>query len=252
MKKIKDILGVLFYPIVLLVAEFISIIVFTLIFNLTSDYKLGTLEYTEKLGLFFANNRLWMLILMFLMLIPMFKKKCKIEKIKFNIKDIGLMILLGLLFSLTYNLILININNVFKFTNIFEQTNINIVITLLASGVVGPITEELIFRNIVYEKSKKIFRPIMAILFTGLLFGVCHGNMIQFIYAFLFNFLLIYVYEKYKSVYAPIIVHISANSGLQLFLFLVNYNNSCVSIVSLIICSLSLFISYKLMNKKEC
>ena len=58
------------------------------------------------------------------------------------------------------------------------------------------------------------------------------------------------VYEKYESIYAPIIVHISANSGLQLFLSFVNYNNYYVSIISLIICALSLFISYKFIKQK--
>ena len=189
MKKIKEIMGILCYPIILLVAEFVSIIVFTLIFNLTNNYDIGSLEYTENLGLFFGENRLWIIILSSLILIPIFKKNCHIKKLNSCFRCVFLLVLFGLSFGLTYNLILININNSIKFTKIFDGTNINIFISLLSSGIIGPIIEELIFRNIVYEKSKRIFKPIIAILCTGLLFGICHGNIIQFVYAFLFKFL---------------------------------------------------------------
>jgi len=247
MKKIKDILGILFYPVMLLITEFASIVIFTLIFNITNNYTVGSLEYIENLGVFFADNQLWMVLLSTLMLIPIFKKKCSVHRINLNFKDVGLLVLLGLSFGLTYNLILINLN----FTDLFDSSNTNLLITWLSSGIIGPIIEELIFRNIVYEKLKKVYQPLMAILFTGVLFGILHTNIIQFIYAFLFNFILIFTYEKYKSIYAPIIVHISANSGLQLFLVLVNYSNIYISIISLIVNIVILIFTYKFMNKSE-
>lgn len=249
MKRIKEILGVLIYPILLLVVEFSSILLFTLIFNMTNNYEIGSLEYTENLGIFFTNNRFWIVLVSFILLIPLYKKKCTINKMTFDIKNIILLILIGISFSLTYNLIILNLNRYLNFTDIFDGSNTNILITLLTSGLIGPIMEELVFRNIVYEKFKKIYKPISAILLTGILFGIFHGNLIQSIYVFLFNFILIFVYERYKSIYAPIIVHISANSGLQLFLSFINYNNIYVSLFSLIMSLIILLISYKLMNK---
>lgn len=251
MKKIKDLLGVLIYPILLLVVEFGLILLFTFIFNMNNNYEIGSLEYTERLGTFFANNRLWMVLISFILLIPLFKKKCNISKLNCDFKNIILLILVGISFSLTYNLILLNLNRYLNFTNIFDGTSTNLIITLLSSGIIGPIIEELVFRNIVYEKFKKFYKPLSAIFLTGLLFGVLHSNMLQFIYAFLFNFILIFVYEKYNSIYAPIIVHASANSGLQLFLSLINYNNIYVSVTCLITCLIILLISHKLMNKNN-
>ena len=251
MKRIKEILGVLFYPILLLVVEFGLIFVFTLIFNITNDYEIGSLEYTENLSVFFNNNRIWIVLLSFILLLPLFKKKCNINKFSFNLKNIILLILLGVGFGLTYNLVLLNLNKLFPFTTIFEGNNSTILITLITSGLIGPIMEELVFRNIVYERLKKIVKPFVAIILTGLLFGLLHGNLIQFIYAFLFNFVLIFVYEKHKSIYAPIIVHVSANSGLQLYLSLINYNNIYISIVSLVMSLIIVLISYKLMNKEQ-
>lgn len=251
MKKIKEVLGVVIYPIILLLVQFGVILLFTLIFNMINNYEIGSVEYTDKLGIFFDNNRLWMVLVSFVLLIPVFKKKCNINKITFDFKNIILLVLLGISFGLTYNLILININRGLNFTDIFEGTNTNLAVTLLTSGIIGPIMEELIFRNIVYEKFKQFYKPLTAIILTGTIFGVFHGNIIQFVYVFLFNFILIFVYEKYKSIYAPIIVHISANSGLQLFLSLINHNNIYISLISLIISLTSLIISYKFINKNN-
>ena len=131
------------------------------------------------LGLFFGENRLWIIILSSLILIPIFKKNCHIKKLNSCFRCVFLLVLFGLSFGLTYNLILININNSIKFTKIFDGTNINIFISLLSSGIIGPIIEELIFRNIVYEKSKRIFKPIIAILCTGLLFIIFNINMVS-------------------------------------------------------------------------
>lgn len=251
MKRIKDFLGVLIYPVILLLVQFGLILLFTLIFNITNNYEIGSIEYVENLGIFFTNNKLWLAVLTFLLLIPLFKKKCTIKKLDFDLKNMILLILLGISFGLTYNLILINLNYGFNFTNIFDESNSNIIITVLASGIIGPIMEELIFRNIVYERFKKLYKPVASIILTGIIFGIFHGNIIQFIYVFLFNFILVFVYEKYQSIYAPIIVHISANVGLQLFLNFVNYNNIYTNIFSLIINLIVLLISYKKMNKSE-
>ncbi|MBE6152235.1 MAG: CPBP family intramembrane metalloprotease [Firmicutes bacterium] len=247
MKRIKEILGVLSYPIIFLVVQFGIIILFTLIFNLTNNYEIGSTQYTNQLGLFFSNNRLWIVALTFISLIPLFKKNCNINKIGVNFKQVTLLILLGLSFAISYNLILLNLN----ITNLFDGSNDKLVMTLLTSGIIGPIMEELIFRNIVYEKLKGMYKPLTAIILTGLIFGLFHGNLIQFIYAFLFNFILIFVYEKSRSIYTPIIVHVSANSGIQLFLSLINYNNIYVKLFGLIISAMVLYLSFKIIKKQD-
>lgn len=244
MKKIKEFLKVFIYPVILLASQFVSILLFTFIFNLTNNYEVGSNKYIENLSLFFSNNSIWIAVLTFLILIPIFKKKCNFNKLKVGTKDIIVLILIGISFAVLYNLILFNLN----FTDIFNNNGNNkLFITLIASGLIGPIMEELIFRNIVYEKLKKNYKPIFAVILTGILFGLFHGNIIQFIYVFLFNFIFIMVYEKYDSIYAPIIVHISANSGLQLFLTFVNYQNTYINIFSLILSIILMFFTTKIL-----
>lgn len=62
----------------------------------------------------------------------------------------------------------------------------------------------------------------LAIGISALLFAAFHGNIVQGIYAFVTGVLFAYVYEKYGSLKAPMIVHISANM-LSLGLACMNY-----------------------------
>ncbi|MBE6138317.1 MAG: CPBP family intramembrane metalloprotease [Firmicutes bacterium] len=248
MKRIKEFLRVLLYPGLLLLAQYVSIFIFTFIFNISNTYEVGSNEYVESLAYFFSDYRVIIVILSVLLLIPLFKKKCNFNKLSTNKYSIMLLVLNGISFALVYNLTLLHLNKHLNFTNIFDSSNTNLFLALIASGIIGPIMEELIFRNIVYERFKKSYKPIIAIALTGLLFGLFHGNIIQFLYAFLLNFILIFVYEKFQSIYAPIVVHVSANCGLQLFLTFINYNNIYISSMFLIINIMILITSYKLLN----
>ena len=88
----------------------------------------------------------------------------------------------------------------------------NYVIQIIAAGIIGPIIEELCFRFFMYGSLKKVFGFRPACIITSIVFGLTHGNLAQFMYAFLLSLIFIFVYEKYKSIAAPIIAHISANT----------------------------------------
>ncbi len=107
----------------------------------------------------------------------------------------------------------------------------NISIQIVTAVILGPIVEELIFRGLMYIRLKRMFGFWIASLVTGLIFGLYHGNVSQGIYAFIFSYGAIYIYEKYKKIYAPIIMHMVANgvSVLVTFVFK-DYNNSSGSV----------------------
>ncbi len=85
------------------------------------------------------------------------------------------------------------------------------VVIFLASGVLAPITEELLFRGLIYKRLRNRFGIIASMIFGSLLFGIVHGNLVQFIYAFLLGSIFSYIYEKFKTIIAPIIAHAGAN-----------------------------------------
>ena len=93
-------------------------------------------------------------------------------------------------------------------TQIFSY---DIVLQLIVLGVVAPIVEELIYRGLIYQRLKGFATIRQAFIISSLLFGLTHGNLIQAIYGFFMGLLLAYVYEKYKTLAAPILCHCGAN-----------------------------------------
>ncbi len=82
---------------------------------------------------------------------------------------------------------------------------------VLAAGIVCPIMEELLFRGVIYNRIKKMTPIWAAALISALLFGIYHGNVIQGIYGFIVGLLCVYIYERYKTIVAPCIFHMTAN-----------------------------------------
>lgn len=104
------------------------------------------------------------------------------------------------------------------------QTLINssdIMLNLIIISIIGPIFEELIFRKLLVDRTIKYGAKISIIL-SATLFGLMHGNLNQFFYAFLLGGFFAYVYIKTGKIIYPIILHISLNlMGSVLSLFVI-------------------------------
>ncbi|MCD8293439.1 MAG: CPBP family intramembrane metalloprotease [Prevotellaceae bacterium] len=90
-----------------------------------------------------------------------------------------------------------------------------------AAGIVclvllGPVLEELLFRGAVTKELLKRYKPLAALLFSGLLFGVFHINPAQVVGAALIGFLLAWVYYRTGSVVCGIVIHV-LNNGLSVY-----------------------------------
>ena len=83
----------------------------------------------------------------------------------------------------------------------------------LYSVLIAPITEEVLFRGVIYRRIRKLFGVRFAIVLSSIIFGLFHGNMVQFIYAFLVGLALAFVYERYGTLKAPMLFHIIANAS---------------------------------------
>lgn len=87
----------------------------------------------------------------------------------------------------------------------------SVLIQILTAGIFGPIVEELIFRGLIYKRLKRWTNILPAAVISSVLFGVFHGNWVQAPYAIIIGLAAVWLYEKYKSIAAPILFHISAN-----------------------------------------
>ena len=92
-----------------------------------------------------------------------------------------------------------------------NQFSTNLLLGLLCYGLITPIAEELIFRGVVYGYLRRMTYLKIAMIFSALLFGMYHGNLVQGIYGTLMGCLMVYAYEYFGSIKAAVIVHIIAN-----------------------------------------
>lgn len=84
-------------------------------------------------------------------------------------------------------------------------------VQILCLGILVPIAEELVFRGMMFKRMRGQASYRRAAVYSSLVFGLFHGNLVQMLYAFALGMMLTYVYEKYGSVKAPIVAHMVMN-----------------------------------------
>lgn len=89
-------------------------------------------------------------------------------------------------------------------------TGTGILPTLIFAGILSPIVEEIIFRGIFLNKLR-VFGDKTAIWVTALTFGLFHGNLSQFFYAFALGLILGYVAIKTNQIKYSVILHMAIN-----------------------------------------
>lgn len=86
-----------------------------------------------------------------------------------------------------------------------------VLLTILASCVVVPVAEELLFRSVVLKRCSALAGERLGIVFSALLFGVIHVNIVQFLYATILGIFLAIFASKTKRVWVAVVGHASAN-----------------------------------------
>ncbi len=86
----------------------------------------------------------------------------------------------------------------------------NILIALLFVGVLAPVAEELIFRKALIDGLSR-YGEGAAVLASGLVFGLAHGNFSQCFYAFGLGLVFGYIYVKSGKITLTILPHAVLN-----------------------------------------
>lgn len=76
--------------------------------------------------------------------------------------------------------------------------------------ICAPIMEELIFRKLVVDRSVKYGEGV-TVLLSGLMFGLFHGNLNQFAYAFSIGLFFAFIYVKTGKIIYTIAMHMVIN-----------------------------------------
>lgn len=82
---------------------------------------------------------------------------------------------------------------------------------IIVLAVLVPVNEEMVFRGLLYRRLRERGTYMQAALYSALVFGLMHMNLVQMIYGFILGMMLAYLYEKYGSVKAPVAAHIVMN-----------------------------------------
>ena len=82
---------------------------------------------------------------------------------------------------------------------------------LLATVLLGPPAEEMVFRGMVYRRARAYWGVRKALFLSSVLFGIYHGNMIQFLYALVIGLMLGWIYERSGSLKVCIAAHMCVN-----------------------------------------
>lgn len=100
-----------------------------------------------------------------------------------------------------------------RYAEISENTyeNQNWMVLVICIGILASAGEELVFRGFIYRRAKNYFGTGWAVGISAALFGIYHGNMVQFLYAVVMGILFALLYEKTGTLLAPVIAHVAAN-----------------------------------------
>ncbi len=91
-----------------------------------------------------------------------------------------------------------------------DEYSANFIIGMLSTCVVIPVVEEMVFRGAIFNALKKLYKLQVAILMSGLLYGLLNQDSAQGMYGALMGCLAAYVYEYYGNFLAPMVLRVAA------------------------------------------
>lgn len=82
---------------------------------------------------------------------------------------------------------------------------------MILFGLISPITEEIVFRGLIFNRMRRYFPHVAAVIVSGILFGIYHGNLVQGLYGGCMGIMMAYLYERMHSFLVPCLFHATAN-----------------------------------------
>lgn len=90
-------------------------------------------------------------------------------------------------------------------------------VRLLVLGIVVPVAEELMFRGVLFRRFLENRSFWYAAVWSSLFFVLMHQDGAQMVYAMLLGLFLCYVYQKFGSLKAPVVLHVTANCSSLIY-----------------------------------
>lgn len=220
------------------------------LFSFIEDESLSSTEYSLQVmkGLMSLTNEiiLPMLIVSGLCLMIVLFIKGKVRKEKYvsaiSKNDVSKYVLYGCTFNLAITLIINLIPQSFmdKYNmSVGLATTGNLFLMIVATGIMGPIAEEITFRHFILQPNRRVSEKY-AIIVSAISFGIMHGNIIQGTYTFLLGLLFAREDIKENNLLPSIIMHITINTSSVLISS--NWSNELAGLISFECLALAIYV----------
>ena len=221
-KVSRVILPLLIYYMVniLVQAVFGTVLIYTNILKTEAgDYE-GAYTFMDRLERAVDKNVLMFslisaLIMIGILIYMMYKDELYKSISPFNFSGYGLVAFMGIFASLGLGRMfaMLPLDNIIgSYSDSRNQINqAPVSLQIIVVIIVMPVMEEMLFRGVIFNRIKKYSDKILAMYISAIIFGIYHMNLVQGIYAFFLGIVLALVYEYYKSILAPITLHICGN-----------------------------------------
>ena len=195
----------------------------TVVISIVVEFlPLDFLEGRTALGLVISQAILILPALVFMIRNKMpYRETVRLYKIKFA--DMALCLLFGILlqpvltfinaFSLVFTKNSVNTMMV----TMYEEVPFLVAVFLIA--VVPAVLEETVYRGLFYNEYRKI-DPWKAVLLSGALFGIMHGNLNQFCYAAVMGIVFALLIEATGSILSTMLIHFCVNAWSVVCIYL--------------------------------
>ena len=210
------------------------------LFSFIEDESLSSTEYSLQVmkGLMSLTNEIILPMLIVsglcLMIVLFIKGKVRKEKYVSTISknDVSKYVLYGCTFNLAITLIINLIPQSFmdKYNmSVGLATTGNLFLMIVATGIMGPIAEEITFRHFILQPNRRVSEKY-AIIISAISFGIMHGNIIQGTYTFILGLLFAREDIKENNLLPSIIMHITINTSSVLISS--NWSNELAGLIS--------------------
>ena len=130
-------------------------------------------------------------------------------------KDILAIVICGVCICISLNSLIMR-SGITQYSETYQTTSQSIYgasVFIQLSGVafLAPMAEELVYRGMLYRRMRNMLPVWMSILGSAIIFGVNHGNIVQFVFAFITGAVMAYLYEIYHSLKASVLFHVVLN-----------------------------------------
>lgn len=110
---------------------------------------------------------------------------------------------------------------------------INTLTSLIFMVILAPIAEEFIFRKLLIDRASR-YGEGLAIFLSGLMFGLFHANLNQFVFTFVMGCFYGFIYAKTRNLLYSILLHVLNNFMASILSMLVMEKSGMLELMSLV------------------